>query len=46
LSRLVGAVAAGHLRTRVAATFPLTDAAEAHRRHEAGHLRGKIVLLP
>jgi NADPH:quinone reductase-like Zn-dependent oxidoreductase len=46
LSRLVDAVATGHLRSRVAATFPLADAAEAHRRCEAGHLRGKIVLLP
>jgi NADPH:quinone reductase-like Zn-dependent oxidoreductase len=46
LSRLVEAVADGRLRTRVAATFPLAEAAEAHRRFEAGHLRGKIVLLP
>lgn len=46
LSRLVDAVANGHLRTRVAATFPLTEAAEAHRKVEAGHLRGKIVLRP
>ncbi|GIE95404.1 NADP-dependent oxidoreductase [Paractinoplanes rishiriensis] len=46
LRHLVEAVANGQLRTRVAATFPLADAAEAHRRFEAGHLRGKIVLLP
>ncbi|MFC7272894.1 NADP-dependent oxidoreductase [Paractinoplanes rhizophilus] len=46
LRDLVEAVAAGRLRTRVAATFPLAEAAEAHRRFEAGHLRGKIVLLP
>nr|WP_296064002.1 NADP-dependent oxidoreductase [uncultured Actinoplanes sp.] len=36
----------GRLRTRVAATYPLSEAAEAHRRFEAGGLRGKIVLIP
>jgi NADPH:quinone reductase-like Zn-dependent oxidoreductase len=46
LRQLIDAVAKGQLRTRVAATFPLADAAEAHRRFEAGHLRGKIVLVP
>lgn len=46
LHRLIEAVAKNELRTRVAATFPLADAAEAHRRFEAGHVRGKIVLLP
>jgi NADPH:quinone reductase-like Zn-dependent oxidoreductase len=46
LGELVEAVAKGHLRTRVAATLPLAEAAEAHRRFEAGGLRGKLVLLP
>ena len=46
LGQLIEAVAQGRLRTRVAATVPLEDAAEAHRRFEAGHLRGKIVLVP
>jgi NADPH:quinone reductase-like Zn-dependent oxidoreductase len=46
LAELIGDVAAGRLRTRVAGTLPLADAAEAHRRVEAGHLRGKIVLVP
>jgi NADPH:quinone reductase len=41
---LVGRVASGVLRTRVAATMPLTEAAEAHRRVLAGGLRGKLVL--
>jgi NADPH:quinone reductase-like Zn-dependent oxidoreductase len=27
-------------------TFPLDEVQEAHRLSEAGHLRGKIVLLP
>ncbi|MBB2946436.1 NADPH:quinone reductase-like Zn-dependent oxidoreductase [Actinoplanes lutulentus] len=44
LADLVGQVAAGRLRTRVAATMPLTEAAGAHRRVSAGGLRGKIVL--
>ena len=44
LRSLLQAVADGELRTRVAATFPLTAAAEAHRAFEAGGLRGKIVL--
>ena len=37
-------VAAGRLRTRVAATMPLTEAADAHRRVLAGGVRGKLVL--
>jgi NADPH2:quinone reductase len=46
LGDLIEAVARGDLRTRVAATLPLADAAEAHRRFEAGNVRGKIVLVP
>jgi NADPH:quinone reductase-like Zn-dependent oxidoreductase len=46
LRELVEAVAKGQLRTRVAATLPLAEAAEAHRRFETGGLRGKLVLLP
>jgi NADPH:quinone reductase len=44
LVSLVQAVAAGRLRTRVAATFSLSDAAEAHRLAEQGGNRGKLVL--
>ena len=44
LADLVRQVAAGQLRTRVAVTLPLTEAAEAHRQVSAGGLRGKIVL--
>jgi putative PIG3 family NAD(P)H quinone oxidoreductase len=36
---------AGRVRPRLDATFPLTDAADAHRRLEAGEHVGKIVLL-
>jgi NADPH2:quinone reductase len=45
LRELVEAVAKGMLRTRVAVTVPLTEAAEAHRRSEAGGLHGKVVLV-
>jgi NADPH2:quinone reductase len=45
LERLNKEVVAGHIRVPVAATYPLDQAAEAHRRLEAGHLLGKIVLL-
>jgi len=43
LARLAGA---GELRVLVAATYPLTDAADAHRQIATGHTTGKIVLLP
>jgi NADPH:quinone reductase-like Zn-dependent oxidoreductase len=45
LRELVEAVAKGQLRTRVAATLPLAEAADAHRRFETGGLRGKLVLV-
>ncbi|SNT64527.1 NADPH:quinone reductase [Asanoa hainanensis] len=44
LAELVAAMGAGTLRTRVATTIPLREAAEAHRLVEAGGLRGKVVL--
>jgi NADPH2:quinone reductase len=44
LRALVADVAAGRLRTRVARTLGLDEAAEAHRLVEAGGLRGKVVL--
>jgi NADPH2:quinone reductase len=43
LTRLVDA---GKLRVRVAATFPLVEAAAAHRQSAAGHTHGKIALIP
>jgi NADPH:quinone reductase-like Zn-dependent oxidoreductase len=42
--RLNKAVEAAHLQVPIAAEYPLTAAADAHRRLEAGHLLGKIVL--
>ena len=44
LTALVDMVAAGAVRVDVAATFPLRDAAEAHRASQSGHVRGKLVL--
>ncbi|MFG3142538.1 zinc-binding dehydrogenase [Streptomyces sp. NPDC048211] len=43
--RLAELVAAG-LRPRVADVLPLDKVAEAHRRLEAGGLRGRLVLVP
>jgi NADPH:quinone reductase-like Zn-dependent oxidoreductase len=36
----------GALRVEVAAAYPFAQAAEAHRASEAGHVRGKLVLVP
>lgn len=43
LSRLA---AAGKLTLRVAGVYPLADAAAAHRRLQAGGVRGRLVLVP
>jgi NADPH:quinone reductase-like Zn-dependent oxidoreductase len=45
-ARLVELAAAGRLTVNVAATYPLEEAAEAHRRIRTGHTTGKLVLLP
>jgi NADPH:quinone reductase-like Zn-dependent oxidoreductase len=44
LAELVRLYAGGAIRLTVAATFPLEEAAEAHRISEAGHVRGKLVI--
>lgn len=46
LREMVDAVAEGVMKTRVDHTLPLERAADAHRQHEEGGLRGKIVLRP
>jgi NADPH:quinone reductase-like Zn-dependent oxidoreductase len=46
LRDLILDVAEGRLRTRVSAVLPLSEAAEAHRRLEAGGTHGKLVLVP
>ncbi|MFJ8632313.1 NADP-dependent oxidoreductase [Streptomyces sp. NPDC093568] len=38
--------AQGHLRIRVAESRPLADAAQIHARSEAGHVPGKLILVP
>ena len=42
--RLNKAVEAAKLQVPIAAEYPLANAAQAHKRLEAGHLLGKIVL--
>ena len=44
LVELVDLVADGSLHVEVAETFALADIAEAHRRVETGHARGKVVV--
>ncbi|MBN9792546.1 NADP-dependent oxidoreductase [Pseudonocardia sp. TMWB2A] len=39
-------IAAGRWRTRIARTFPLHRAGDAHRTLEAGHTGGKLLLVP
>jgi NADPH2:quinone reductase len=39
-------IEAGKLRVRIAETFPLTKAAEAHRALESRRTVGKIILVP
>jgi len=46
LATLSEAVVAGTLPLRVADTFPLAEAAQAHQLLEKGGVRGRIVLLP
>lgn len=45
-ARLFGLVRSGVLAIDVAATYPLADAAQAHRDAEAGRHAGSVVLIP
>jgi len=45
-TELFGSAAAGALDVRVGATFPLADAADAHRALEGRATTGKVLLLP
>jgi NADPH:quinone reductase-like Zn-dependent oxidoreductase len=45
MEAIAGLVEAGKLRATVAGTFPLTDAAEAHRLGDTGRTTGKLVLV-
>jgi NADPH:quinone reductase-like Zn-dependent oxidoreductase len=44
LASLAALAAEGRLRTTISAQFPFEEAVDAHRRTEAGHGQGKIVL--
>lgn len=46
LDEIAALLREGSLAVRVAETLPLEAAAEAHRRLEAGGVRGKLVLIP
>ena len=46
MAQIAQLLESGSLRVEVAHTFPLAEAAEAHRLSETGHTRGKIVLVP
>jgi NADPH2:quinone reductase len=46
LDRCAALCDAGELNIEVSGTLPLAQAAEAHRRIETGHTRGKLVLVP
>jgi len=45
-AELIALVEAGKLEVTVDRTYPLEEAAEAHRYLQAGHARGKVVLVP
>jgi NADPH:quinone reductase-like Zn-dependent oxidoreductase len=46
LQALAELVEAGRISVHVEAAFPLSQAADAHRRQESGRVRGKLVLVP
>jgi NADPH:quinone reductase-like Zn-dependent oxidoreductase len=46
LEPLVDAMAKGHLKARIDATFPLADAEKAHEKSRTGKVVGKLLLLP
>lgn len=46
LQQLIGRAASGQLTAPVIRTFPLADAAEAHRLIETGQASGKVILKP
>ncbi len=43
---VLGWIASGHLKLRISATFPLKDAAHAHRDLEGRKTTGKVLLIP
>lgn len=45
-SALFAMIASGSLKVRIAKTYPLAEAATAHRELDARHLAGKLLLVP
>ncbi len=45
LAQIAALIDAGKLRAVISTVLPLAEAARAHQLSEAGHVRGKIVLL-
>lgn len=45
LARIASLLNSGAIRVAIDSSFPLTEAAEAHKRAAKGHIRGKIVLV-
>ena len=45
-SDVLGWIASGDLRLRIGATFPLAEAADAHRALEGRRTTGKVLLIP
>jgi len=45
LEELVGLYEGGRLQVHIQNAHPLRDAPRAHREVEAGHVRGKVVLV-
>ncbi len=46
LDEVASLVEAGRFRVEVAAVYPFSQAQEAHRVSQAGHVRGKLILVP
>ena len=46
LTELAGLIAGGDLEIPIAATYPMANVRKAYEHLEAGHIRGKVVLLP
>ena len=46
LEHLIGLVLAGTVTPVIERTYPLSEAAEALRRTEAGEVLGKVVIIP
>jgi NADPH:quinone reductase-like Zn-dependent oxidoreductase len=46
LAEVAALAADGQINLSIARTYPLSEVADAHRESEAGHVRGKLILVP